>query len=682
MPSKYFAFLTALLFLSCIQSRSQELVQTESVKKCSWSEFVGMYMEDIGEGDDFSERYMEERLENLRNIYDQPIDVNTATRERLLEISFLTDSQADSIVSYVARYGPLVSYGELSLIPGLDYRTRYYLTAFLTVSESILPKNSVGKMISGGVHKVSSDVKIPFNTPVGYTRKGSLSESSRYLGDKERVGMKYSYNYQRELRWGFNTEKDAGEPFASRGNDLMDSYSFYIVRSQREGKYTVLLGDYKINFGQGLLVGNNFIRSKCAYLDGRASHSSVTPHTSYSERDFFRGFAGRVMLGKFFVTAFFSIKYDDTSLSDSGKVTALYTGGYHRTQTEMKRRNSVTDLTGGTDVSFRTSRCEIGIAGYYLNYSKELAPAQTVYNRYAMRGRDFGGGSLHYTLNAGRIHLAGEGAVSEKGAPAFYNSLRWEISDHLILTSVIRSYSKRYNAVYGDGFSSGSRISNEQGVLLGAGGAFRRLSYNVYFDLYRCPWPKYNFRSTQDAGEIYTSATYSFDRENSMSLFCKFRRKVNENAAGDSLSQSRLNMKLRGTYSLAGIKMTSGLLFSSYSARGRSYRGFGVGQRFDFSLADILKSVISFTYFSTDNYDTRIYSYDGSLGNIFDSFVPLSGKGFRTSLLITRKFLRRLRVGLRYGFTKYFDRDEVGTGAGRIESSMISSLSVSASFIF
>lgn len=660
------------------------LVKDPGIKKCTWDDFVENYFSDLSDNDQSSDYYVE-KLEELHDIYNDPIDINAATREQLLELPFLTSANADSIISYINRYKPIVSYGELALIPGLDYQTRYYLTAFIKCASTIETKPTLRQMLTQGKNKITADYKIPFNKALGYHKEKSLPDSKRYLGDRYHAGLKYEYNFHHQLRFGLSAEKDAGEPFASKGNDLVDSYSFFLNFQPQERNFSVILGDYRVHFGYGLLVGNTFLRSKKFYLEGVDDRTLIKPHASYSERDYFRGAAGRVYAGRFLLTGFCSYKNDDATVNDSNRVTAIYTNGYHRTPSEMRRRSKLKDFTTGADITYNGDNFNVGMAGYYLHYTRPLAPLARLYNRYAMRGSDFGGASLHYMLSKGKFNSKGELAMSDNNAIAFLNTARFTISNMLRLTGIVRSYSKKYNATYAQSFRSSSRTNNEQGVMIGANGDFGyHVSYYSYVDLYRRPWATYNFPVASDFAELYFyGELHNQDRDRLVSAQLKVTHKTSEESVlKDSLSQTRSSLKIRGVYTFGKVTLNTIASYSLYDRHDKTTRGYSISQIFAYAAADRFKARISCSYFNTNDYNTRIYTYDGAANNMYDSYVSLYGKGIRTSAVLSCTPVGRFKLYAKYGLTLYFDRDEVGTGPQLIKSSTVSSLTLSAAIVF
>lgn len=673
--AKFLLLLACLLAIAAHAQKRDGEGAFYAMPVCSWDEFVEIYSTsyyDDGERTHVSQ----EMLDELHDIYDNPIDINTATADELMRLPFISEAQADSIVSYVARYGRMLHAGELSLVPRLDYTTRHLLTAFVAFSPEP-QRNSARDMLTRGKHTIAANVATPLYTADGY--KSSNPNASKYLGDKNHVSAKYAYDFRGELKFGLSTDKDAGEPFACRGNSFMDSYSFYVFRAQRNGRYSFALGDYRIHLGEGLTAGRGYLTGKkSALYDSYGRSRSISPHTSQSERDFLRGAAGQMRMGKFSILAFASYRAGDASTDLLGNATTLHSDGYHRTPTEMNRKGDIHDFTAGAAIAYGSSIRSIGASAIVTHYDKRLAPQLRSYSRYAMTGSDFHALSLHYRTRLGQVSGSGEAAISEEGALAFINTIRWDINSNIHAVSIQRSYSKKYLAPYSNSFRSYSRVNNEQGVYLGMNAnATRALMLRLYADFHRCPAASYRYRTPLNGQEYYAEANLHDQKGQSLSLECKHSRKTSDEAAADSLLQSKTLLRLQG-HAIFG-KFTAGptLSYTTARERGATSNGWAAGARIRYTQR-FLRAGVSATYFDTDSYSSRVYAYEENVKYVYSNFSALSGRGVRCALVLMVKLesiARGLSLYAKCGSTRYFDRSSIGTGLTHVDSRTKSDLS-------
>lgn len=64
-----------------------------------------------------------------------PVNLNTATREELERMPFLTASQVEDILFYIYRYGQLKSMSELTLISSIGWYQRQLMSCFFYVAD-------------------------------------------------------------------------------------------------------------------------------------------------------------------------------------------------------------------------------------------------------------------------------------------------------------------------------------------------------------------------------------------------------------------------------------------------------------------------------------------------------------------------------------------------------------------
>lgn len=643
---------------------------------CTWEEFTEEYFaSDISEKENAFSR--EERLESLANIYREKININDATSEDLLQLPFLSQAQADSIVSFIGRYGALSSLGELMLIPRLDYRTRRFLTVFLTCKSSATQRISVRDMLLGGKNELSANISTPFYTPEGYKNGNNLPTASKYLGDKNRFTLRYRHDYGDELRYGVTADKDAGEPLACRGNAFVDSYSAYVYRHQKNGRYAFAVGDYRIRFAEGLVAGNGFFYGKKAALyDFYNNRKTITPHTSSSENDFLRGAAGTLRIGRISATAFVSYVKCDAVLNDSGDVTSFLRTGYHRTATEQKRRANTAVFATGADVTMELKRWEVGLSTAVAHYNRDIQPRTADYNRYTMRGRNFRAASVHYAYNGMNLTSHGEAALSESGATAFINTVRWRILPYVAFTNILRSYSKKYAEPFAASFQSASRAQNEYGVYTGVSAdVTNNLILRGYVDVFRYPHASYTYRAPLK-GIDYSAEVYWHDYDDNhiaLEWRCSHKKCDNGFAVADTMPVNRNLLKLSGRKNVGRFVFNTALSGTVVSKRGDTSRGWMLNQRIAYKQRTWQVSG-SLSYFDTDDYAARLYAYESNVAYMYNLFSAMYGNGIRFALLGRIKLLRNLEIACKYAATKYFDRNSRGMGAQKISKSYIGDL--------
>ena len=75
-------------------------------------------------------------FEQLCELEDAPIDLNTATEEDLQRLFFLSAKQREDLTEYLDRYRPLRSMDELALVESLDPLRKELTESFCYISEA------------------------------------------------------------------------------------------------------------------------------------------------------------------------------------------------------------------------------------------------------------------------------------------------------------------------------------------------------------------------------------------------------------------------------------------------------------------------------------------------------------------------------------------------------------------
>lgn len=285
------------------------------------------YLDLIGEIEDVEGSDWEAAEEVMSELAAHPININTATREDLQQLPFLSEKEIEDLAEYVHRYAPLRSLGELAMIPSLSYEKREMLRHFLYIGqEEAMGFPNWKEVFKYGGHSLLATGKIPF-----YRRKG---DEEGYLGYRYRHNLRYGFQYGNYVKAGFVGAQDAGEPFfANRNKAGYDFYSYYVVLRDMGRLKMLALGRYRVGYGMGLVINNDFSLGKLGMLStlGR-SQNNIRAHSSTMQANYLQGAAAKVELLKGLdLNVFASWRKIDATLTDDGYIQTIRTDGYHRT---------------------------------------------------------------------------------------------------------------------------------------------------------------------------------------------------------------------------------------------------------------------------------------------------------------------------------------------------------------
>jgi competence ComEA-like helix-hairpin-helix protein len=115
--------------------------------------------------DDFLESLLEESdetteyaslVEELQELHENPIRINTASPEEMQKIPFLNELQASRIIEYRRKHGPFFSVFELASIPGIGRDLAEKISFFIT-TETTTPEEPADTLYKKhGIHQISA----------------------------------------------------------------------------------------------------------------------------------------------------------------------------------------------------------------------------------------------------------------------------------------------------------------------------------------------------------------------------------------------------------------------------------------------------------------------------------------------------------------------------------------------
>ena len=335
---------------------------------------------------DEEEKNWEDELEELSNRLQEPVNINVATKRDLEQFPFLTDIQIENILAYVYIYGQMQPIYELQLVKDMDKRTIDLLSPFVCTMP-VPEKNTFPRLktlLKYGKQEVLTRLDVPF-----YTRKGY---QKNYLGPSMYHSLKYGYRYGDYLQMGITAEKDAGEPFgALHSSKGYDYYSVYFLLHNAGRLKTLALGNYKLSFGQGLVVSTDFRLGKTyslTTLDNR-SNTGIRKHSSTDEYNYFRGAAATVEItSALHASGFYSHRSMD-GVVEQGKITSISKTGLHRTEKEAEKMNAFTLQLIGGNINYEMNKLNIGFTGIYYFFNHTYQPKLRTYAKYNMQGNRF-----------------------------------------------------------------------------------------------------------------------------------------------------------------------------------------------------------------------------------------------------------------------------------------------------
>ena len=428
-----------------------------------------------------------------------PINLNHTTTEQLQSLRLLSDLQIFNLLEHISANGKLLTIYELQAIKGINLEIIRNILPFVKVSADFdAPKITLKNLIENGKHEIFLRGIRMIEDQQGYS---AISDSelvanpnSRYLGDQNKLYIRYRFKLGTNISVGFTGEKDAGE---SLDNGL-DFNSAHLYLAEFGKLKQLAIGDYQIQFGQGLTFWSGRAGRKTAdVLAIKRNPIGIKPYTSVDENRFLRGVATSVDINKFNITGFYSIKNIDANISgdtlsdDQATITSFQTSGLHRTPSELLDRKAIGEIIYGGQIAYTTRRLNVGLIAVQSLWDADVNRNLKIYNQFEFNDNNNLNLGAHYNYLYKNFNLFGEVSRSSSGGIAYASGALISLDPNFMLSLIHRNYDRNYHSMYNNGFTESTKSSNEQGTYIGfEAKPLKHFTISAYFDAFKYPWIK------------------------------------------------------------------------------------------------------------------------------------------------------------------------------------------------
>ena len=613
------------------------------------------------------------------DLYDQleqlllnPINLNTATLNDLLQIPELDNSSAKLILDHRSRYGNFFSVSELNAVQNLDKNLIKKITPFVYVEK-----------VKTELVQEPEDVNMIFSRSDALLRSRFINAlqnneaflNQKFVGTKPRIYNRLLLKYSNQLQVGYLAEKDPGE------SALNEFSSFHIAINEIGFIYKAVLMDYYLEFGQGLTLWSPYAYSKGAdaVFSIRRNDRIIRPYTSSTENNFFRGAAASLNFGDFFFTGFYSNNYLDASIdSVTGEITSTPVDGLHRTLSELQKRKSASEKMLGGRIDYRSGGfLSLGVLYYHSSYSNPFQPS----NVFDISGDQFDYSAFAYNLLFNRFVFSGE--FSYNGiSVASINTLQILISKGFTFVSSVRSYPRNFFSLHGYAFGERSgATSNEVGIYTGIKWRTPIGLLNFYYDQFKFPYATY-YNPNPSNGDEYLIDFLTKPISN-LELRARYKYENKDVAESfDNLNQivKRLRQVFRGELIVTisqRIRLRGRFEYNSFrnAAVQEHENGYLIFQDVRYSPTNNFNLYGRIIFFRTDSFNSAIYEYENNLTGILSN-LAMYGEGTRWYFIVKYGIARYLTLSFRYSETYKPKETSIGSGYNVIPGNLDNSLSL------
>jgi DNA uptake protein ComE-like DNA-binding protein len=586
--------------------------------------------------------------QNMEQFRKHPVDINTADEETLKELGVLNALQVENFMVYRDLLGKLVSIYELQAVPGWDVSLIRRLLPFIRLSPAIAITEQLKQRFHGG------DQLLLIRISQGLEKS---ADADKYAGSRQKILLRYRYQFKQLLQFGFTADKDAGESLISKQHYGFDFYSFHLFARKLGIIQSIAVGDFTVNMGQGLIQWQGLAFGKSSEVMAIKRQSPVLrPYSSAGEFYFFRGAGITIRKGGSEATVFASVRKLSAAIDTIDGhpfISSFQTAGYHRTATEIAAKNNSGQTCAGFNVAYNGKKWKTGINTIYYQFSLPAKQKEEPYNLYAISGQRWVNASIDYEYTWRSLHFFGEAAIDRRFSKAFINGVLLSVDPRVDLSLLYRNIAKEYRAVNGNAFTEGPQPSNERGCY--AGITIRPAmgwKLNAYADLFQFPWLRYRIDAPADGVDYSVQLIYTPNKKTELHARFHYQRKpLNKNNGAvnsvEEIPQQRWRMHLN--YQLSAALTIRERIEMVWYDRNQSTNERGWMLYTDFNYKPLVKPfsvTLRLQFFETTGYNSRIYAYENDV--LYAGSVPsFSGKGFSYYVVCNYNIDKQFSIAMR-----------------------------------
>ena len=638
-----------------------------------------------------------ELIENYWNICENKIDINNQEElSQLVELHLVNIFLIEIINDYRKNFGDFKFFDELKYVDGIDEMTLNILEPLVCFGrDSPKKKTKIKDVFRFAKHQLQFQIEQNLNKKAGYQDVSDSvlykNPNKKYLGSPRKLFLRYNFSFRDRIEAGFAMEKDAGEYlFTPKINDsikkmlggkaysTIDFVSFHLLMNDLKFVNTLALGDYQLSFGQGVTMGSGL-----AFAGGGGSllrkSKKIRASKSANEVRYLRGVATTLNYKRLDLTIFYSNKKVDANISVTDslgeviQVSSLQQTGLHRTFGELIDRHALTQKLFGGNISFRSSRFQIGYTIHKTILSCDLIPNPRLYNKFYFRGKSLVNQGVDFYYVTKKAAFYGEAAFSDNGAPAALVGTTVQPAGYIDFTVLYRYYDKKYQNFYSNAFAAGSGTRNEKGLYLSTSITFApRWNIIATADFPQFDWIKTTAYAPSRMQDYNVQINHQINSKSLFSMQLKYKDKEKNGSAENTYMRHLIHdrkwmLRFHVTFPIGN----NFILKNRVEYHINNVENKGVTNSY-LIYQDILYNPenqpfnVAFRYALFDSPTGAVYAYENDVLNAF-AIGGFYHKGMRFYFVAKAKFFKKMSVNAKIGCTIYNNINEISSGLERIE---------------
>ncbi|MFY0683225.1 MAG: helix-hairpin-helix domain-containing protein [Balneola sp.] len=629
----------------------------------------------------------EQLAQFLEDLAANPINVNSASINDLLQVPGFNLKLARALMDY-RKTSPFVEKEDVLKVSGIGRATYSRMRPYITVGGSASRFRNLytnpAYWLDGNSFEYITRYQQELNDQRGYEIPDS---AGGYLGSQGKYYQRFRME-SRHLSINLTQEKDAGETLG--GPTGFDYNSGHIALSENGKLKEFVIGDYALNFGQGLVLWTGAAFGKGRDVIGAAGKNErgLRAYGSTQETDFFRGIAATY--GEKIETTVFYSNRPRTASVISGDTTRFPSStGFHRTENEKERKNNIDQKAFGGRIRFDTPIGLIGATGYYTEFSSYIDKGNGLSSLYDFEGREHAAYGIDYRGLIGNVLAFGELAQSENGGMGGVLGIESPIGFTTDLTIAYRNYERDFQSFMGTGFGeSSSAPQNEEGLYIGIRhGINDKIALSGYVDQYKFAAPRTGIDQASQGFDVLGLLEIDFNSSLNGYLLIRSETKddtfseINDRGVEEEFLGEQRRSSIRGQleYQVSrNIRLRSRVeLAESQGANEDSEYGMLVYQDVRLQATRKLQIDARVTVFDTDSFDSRVYQFENDLLYVLSN-TALSGQGQRAYFVLKYEPTDFLDIWFKYSHSVFENENFISSGLNEIEGNRNSDFGIQA----
>jgi len=627
----------------------------------------------------------------LEELAANPVNINSAGISDLLQVPGFNLKIARALIDH-RKTNPFEGKEDIQRVSGVGAATYSRMRPYITVGGSADRFRNLYTNPNYWLDGNSFEYISRYQQDLQHQRGYEIPDSSGgYLGSQGKYYQRFRMS-SKHLSVNITQEKDAGETL--KGLTGFDYTSGHIALTENGRLKDFVIGDYALNFGQGLVLwtGGAFGKGREVIGTTGKNERGLRAYGSAQETDFFRGVAATYG-EKVEVTGFYSKRPRTASVIQGDTTRFPSSSGFHRTENEIERKNNIEQKVYGGRLRIDTRFGLFGATGYYNEFSTFIDRGSGLSNLYDFEGKEHSVLGIDYRSLIGSALVFGEVARSQNGGLGAIAGVEAPLGFNTDITFAYRNYERDFQSFLGDGFGeSSSDPQNEEGFYIGLRHFLNdKVSLSGYVDQYQFDAPRTGIDQSSQGFDVLGLAEVDFSR--SLSAYFLIRSEVKDDTFSEvnerGVEEDFLGEEIRSSFRTQleyqvsrSVRLRSRFEIVRFQGANENAEfGTLIYHDIRFQAFRNLQIDARVTLFDTESFDSRVFQFENDLLYVLSN-TALSGKGQRTYFVVNYEPTDFFEIWFKYSLSVFEDVNLVSSGLNEIEGNLNNDFGIQARMKF